>query len=79
MSTFQDLGLNDDLLRAITDLGFTEPSEVQEKAIPIFKGVGIHTFIVDKGINIFIGLTFSFIRQTFANFGSFDAFSIRQN
>ena len=35
MSTFQDLGLNDDLLRAITDLGFTKPSEVQEKAIPI--------------------------------------------
>ena len=35
MSTFQDLGLNDDLLQAITDLGFEKPSEVQEKAIPI--------------------------------------------
>ncbi len=35
MSTFKDLGLNDDLLQAITDLGFTRPSEVQEKAIPI--------------------------------------------
>ena len=35
MNTFQDLGLNDDLLQAITDLGFTEPSEVQQKAIPI--------------------------------------------
>lgn len=35
MSTFKDLGLNDDLLQAITDLGFTQPSEVQEKAIPI--------------------------------------------
>ena len=35
MNTFKDLGLNDDLLQAITDLGFTEPSEVQEKAIPI--------------------------------------------
>ena len=35
MSTFKDLGLNDDLLQAITDLGFTKPSEVQEKAIPI--------------------------------------------
>ena len=35
MNTFQDLGLNDDLLRAITDLGFTTPSEVQDKAIPI--------------------------------------------
>jgi ATP-dependent RNA helicase DeaD len=35
MSTFQDLGLNQDLLNAITDLGYTEPSEVQDKAIPI--------------------------------------------
>ncbi|MFC0605557.1 DEAD/DEAH box helicase [Winogradskyella pulchriflava] len=35
MNTFQKLGLNEDLLNAITDLGFTEPSEVQEKAIPI--------------------------------------------
>jgi ATP-dependent RNA helicase DeaD len=35
MNTFQDLGLNEDLLHAITDLGFTEPSEVQDKAIPI--------------------------------------------
>ena len=35
MSTFQELGLNEDLLKAITDLGFIKPSEVQEKAIPI--------------------------------------------
>jgi ATP-dependent RNA helicase DeaD len=35
MNTFKDLGLNDDLLQAITDLGFEKPSEVQEKAIPI--------------------------------------------
>ncbi len=35
MSTFQELGLNEDLLQAITDLGFTKPSEVQEKAIPL--------------------------------------------
>ncbi len=35
MTTFQDLGLNEDLLNAITDLGFTKPSEIQEKAIPI--------------------------------------------
>ena len=35
MQTFQDLGLNEDLLNAITDLGFKTPSEVQEKAIPV--------------------------------------------
>src|SRR5210317_2247211 len=34
MSTFKSLGLNENLLKAITDLGFTEPSDVQEKAIP---------------------------------------------
>ncbi|WP_242094978.1 DEAD/DEAH box helicase [Aestuariivivens sediminicola] len=35
MSTFQNLGLHKDLLQAISDLGFTAPSEVQEKAIPV--------------------------------------------
>lgn len=34
MSTFQDLGLLQDLLQAIDDLGFKTPSEVQEKTIP---------------------------------------------
>ncbi len=35
MNTFQDLGLNEDLLHAITDMGFETPSDVQAKAIPI--------------------------------------------
>ncbi|MEZ4802507.1 MAG: DEAD/DEAH box helicase [Gelidibacter sp.] len=35
MNTFQNLGLNDDLLNAINDLGFVTPSDVQAKAIPI--------------------------------------------
>ena len=35
MNTFQDLGLNDDLLQAITDMGFETPSDVQAQAIPI--------------------------------------------
>ncbi len=35
MNTFQQLGLNEDLLRAITDLGFESPSEIQSKAIPV--------------------------------------------
>lgn len=35
MSNFINLGLQDSLLKAIEDLGFTTPSEVQEKAIPI--------------------------------------------
>ena len=34
MSTFQELGLNEDLLNAITDMGFVTPSEVQLQAIP---------------------------------------------
>lgn len=35
MSTFKELGLNEDLLQAVTDLGFETPSDVQAKAIPI--------------------------------------------
>ena len=35
MNTFHELGLNQDLLNAITDLGFTSPSEVQIKTIPV--------------------------------------------
>ena len=35
MSTFQNLGLNEDLINAINDLGFVTPSEVQQKAIPV--------------------------------------------
>ncbi|MCF4102775.1 DEAD/DEAH box helicase [Gillisia sp. M10.2A] len=35
MNKFEQLGLNPAILKAIEDMGFTEPSEVQEKAIPI--------------------------------------------
>ncbi len=35
MNTFQELGLEDHLLQAITDLGFETPREVQLKTIPI--------------------------------------------
>ncbi|HAT65969.1 MAG TPA: ATP-dependent RNA helicase, partial [Flavobacteriaceae bacterium] len=35
MSTFQSLGLEEQFLQAIADLGFETPSEVQEKTIPI--------------------------------------------
>ena len=34
MSTFIELGLNDEILKALTDLGYEKPSEIQEKAIP---------------------------------------------
>jgi len=35
MNKFKQLGLEENLLQAITDMGFVTPSEVQEKAIPI--------------------------------------------
>lgn len=35
MNKFQQLGLNEPILKAIEDLGFKDPSEVQEKTIPI--------------------------------------------
>ena len=34
MSTFKELGLKDQLNRAITDLGYEQPTVIQEKAIP---------------------------------------------
>lgn len=33
--TFKDLGLSHDLLRVIEEVGFTEPTEIQEKTIPL--------------------------------------------
>lgn len=35
MIKFQELGLNESLLQAVRDMGFENPSEVQEKAIPL--------------------------------------------
>ena len=35
MNKFQELGLNSSILKAIEDMGFESPSEVQEKTIPI--------------------------------------------
>jgi len=35
MNKFQELGLNELLVKAVQDLGFENPSEVQEKAIPL--------------------------------------------
>ncbi|HEU0117031.1 MAG TPA: DEAD/DEAH box helicase [Alphaproteobacteria bacterium] len=34
MTTFADLGLSDDILRAIQDVGYTTPTPIQEQAIP---------------------------------------------
>ena len=33
--TFEELGLDEKLLKGIHDLGFTEPTPIQEKAIPV--------------------------------------------
>jgi len=33
--SFQDLGLSDEILRAIDDAGYTEPTPIQEQAIPV--------------------------------------------
>ena len=35
MNTFESLGLNDELLTAVQALGFTEPTPIQQKAIPV--------------------------------------------
>ncbi len=33
--SFQDLGLSDEVLRAVSDAGYTEPTPIQEQAIPV--------------------------------------------
>ncbi|HMJ46098.1 MAG TPA: DEAD/DEAH box helicase, partial [Ferruginibacter sp.] len=35
MNAFEALGLNEQVIQAITDLGFTIPTPIQEKAIPV--------------------------------------------
>jgi len=35
MANFEELGLQENLLRAVTELGFTQPTPIQEKAIPV--------------------------------------------
>lgn len=35
MATFSELGLNEQLLASIEELGFTQPTPIQEKAIPV--------------------------------------------
>jgi len=34
MTTFKDLGLNENIIKALTDLGYENPTEIQEKAVP---------------------------------------------
>lgn len=36
MTTFNELGLHEQLLSAITEMGFENPTEIQQKAIPVF-------------------------------------------
>lgn len=35
MATFEELGLDETLLKAVGELGFTQPTPIQEKAIPV--------------------------------------------
>jgi ATP-dependent RNA helicase DeaD len=35
MNMFEELGIKEPLIKAVTDLGFTEPTPIQQKAIPV--------------------------------------------
>src|SRR5699024_10682663 len=35
MKNFRELGLNPELIQAVTEMGFEQASEIQEKAIPV--------------------------------------------
>ncbi len=34
MTSFSDLGLSEEILRTLTELGYEEPTAIQEQAIP---------------------------------------------
>lgn len=38
LQTFSSLGLDEDILRAVQEIGFEKPTEIQEKAIPVLLG-----------------------------------------
>ena len=40
MKTFEELGVSEDLLRAITEMGYEHPMPVQEEVIPYLLGEG---------------------------------------
>ena len=40
MKTFKELGVSDEILRAITEMGYENPMPVQEEVIPYLLGVG---------------------------------------
>ena len=35
MASFEELGLQENLLKAVAELGFTQPTPIQEKSIPV--------------------------------------------
>jgi len=35
MALFEELGLQENLLKAVGELGFTQPTPIQEKAVPV--------------------------------------------
>ena len=38
MKTFQELGLEENILKAITEQGFVHPADIQEQTIPAILG-----------------------------------------
>ena len=48
MNAFKALQLDDVLLQAISDLGFEEPTEVQQKTIPILLKNEVTPVLSDK-------------------------------
>ena len=60
MNKFEQLGLNESLLAAVRDMGFENPSEVQEKAIPVLdKAISNNP----KNYYFFRELGFAYVKQ----------------
>ena len=53
MNAFEGLGLNENLVKAVTDLGFETPTPIQTKAIPVLL----------SGTTDFVGLAQVLVKQ----------------
>ena len=51
--TFSDIGLDKNILKAISDLGFETPTPIQEESIPYFMN-HVHSFFLSNHFNFFL-------------------------
>ena len=69
MNAFEALGLNEQLVNAVTDMGFETPSEIQQKAIEFFrqkqycKKVVVLSALKNKGVDYLLSKIISLLPE----------------